>query len=654
MVRGMRGLPGLAAVAASTLIVLLSVPRTAEANCATGRTFSTKNPALYSGENRIATPGGPFATRSVSDAALGYFWSLGYGSPTTYAQPAAPWDNDCGKQADGLFGSPAGRCGSPLGNADWWIVNPTDGDYRSYIGGNFSHWNAGTKADGCVDWDGSDFTNHRSCDPCLDQHQCMVTLLVDDPAGDEGYFLVLADEADEVGHYALNEAFNGTGQSNPGLGETLSLAPVPKAANVVRTVIAPTHVRFELEVAEPPLGAAGGRWESCPASTVAGGCVPPPACPNETPCHQTVCGFRVYTQVREASDPPPDSRNVKSQEGWVRRSLSFDAPSNPACTSAGTDVAPFAGRATLEEAACAPGRTVHICTTLVLDSGFETPYCSGDVTLSCGPDCVDDADCNDGKFCNGTETCDAGDCQPGSGPCDYVCDEDGDTCNGPVSCSGPGECDDGKFCNGAETCEGGFCRSGAPVACPGDGIDCTIEACDEDTDSCVSAPDDGRCDDGLFCSGVETCDPFAGCQVAEACPTSGPPACDENEDQCVAHGAEGGAVPDGSVIPGQPLTIAKSGATLTLAWGPSCNTGDSTYAVYEGRIGSFYSHRQIGSCTNGANPLGEEITPSESSSYYLVVPRTATREGSYGTDSSGAERPAGYVVCQPKEVQACE
>ena len=47
-----------------------------------------------------------------------------------------------------------------------------------------------------------------------------------------------------------------------------------------------------------------------------------------------------------------------------------------------------------------------------------------------GTTCTDDADCDDGVFCNGAETCVVGVCQSSSSPCSagQSCDEDTDTC----------------------------------------------------------------------------------------------------------------------------------------------------------------------------------------------------------------------------------
>ena len=96
-------------------------------------------------------------------------------------------------------------------------------------------------------------------------------------------------------------------------------------------------------------------------------------------------------------------------------------------------------------------------------------------------------------------------------------------------CTTDGECDDGLYCNGVEVCNGGTCVAGPAVVCD-DGVDCTLDSCNEATDSCASTPNDNACDNGLFCDGVETCDEFTGCQSGT------PPAMDDGvactEDYC--------------------------------------------------------------------------------------------------------------------------
>ena len=95
------------------------------------------------------------------------------------------------------------------------------------------------------------------------------------------------------------------------------------------------------------------------------------------------------------------------------------------------------------------------------------------------------------------------------------------------------------------------------------------------------------------------------------------------------------------------ITVDKSALTpgdLTISWAPSCSSGAEDYGIYEGQVGSWYSHTQI-DCSDDGGDFTEEITPSAGNRYYLVVPRNPNDEGSYGTDSLGMERPAGSSVC---------
>jgi len=142
----------------------------------------------------------------------------------------------------------------------------------------------------------------------------------------------------------------------------------------------------------------------------------------------------------------------------------------------------------------------------------------------------DDAMCDNGLFCDGEEFCDgARGCGAGPRPdCDDgvdctvdACDEALDQC---VSTADDSFCDDGVFCNGAESCDVRFdCQDGAPPVCE-DGVGCTVDWCDADLDACVHDADDVLCDDGLFCNGEETCDAARDCQAGS------PPDCSDGVD----------------------------------------------------------------------------------------------------------------------------
>jgi len=132
--------------------------------------------------------------------------------------------------------------------------------------------------------------------------------------------------------------------------------------------------------------------------------------------------------------------------------------------------------------------------------------------------CVVDADCDNGLFCDGTETCDAGTCSAGTPPLvddgvactDDSCDEATDAV---VNTPNATLCDNGAFCDGSEICDALLgCEAGTPPTLD-DGVVCTDDSCDEATDSIVNAANDANCDNGLYCDGSETCDAALDCQT---------------------------------------------------------------------------------------------------------------------------------------------
>jgi len=90
---------------------------------------------------------------------------------------------------------------------------------------------------------------------------------------------------------------------------------------------------------------------------------------------------------------------------------------------------------------------------------------------------------------------------------------------------------------------------------------------------------------------------------------------------------------------------------VTLSWGGSCLGTDTDYEIYEGTLGSFSSHAARSCGTGGATRV--TLAPSPQSIYFLVVPRSFAREGSYGRGSDGVERPPAVSVCLPQESTVC-
>ncbi|HEX4825924.1 MAG TPA: hypothetical protein VFV19_16610 [Candidatus Polarisedimenticolaceae bacterium] len=94
---------------------------------------------------------------------------------------------------------------------------------------------------------------------------------------------------------------------------------------------------------------------------------------------------------------------------------------------------------------------------------------------------------------------------------------------------------------------------------------------------------------------------------------------------------------------GDSLRVDRSVATpgnVKLSWSASCSVSATDYAIYEGTLGNWYSHT-MRTCTDTGADLTEDLAPAAGNRYYLIVALGSDGEGSYGTDSTGAERPIG-------------
>jgi hypothetical protein len=126
-----------------------------------------------------------------------------------------------------------------------------------------------------------------------------------------------------------------------------------------------------------------------------------------------------------------------------------------------------------------------------------------------------------------------------------------------TGCSSDADCDDGLYCNGSETCVDTICQAGTAVDCPDDGLFCNgNEVCDEVNDECTHSGDpctsplmcyevddicvecfgDEDCIDGEPCTD-DFCDTGTG-QCSNTWPSCGP------EDGCCAPGCSGLDDPD--------------------------------------------------------------------------------------------------------------
>ena len=162
-------------------------------------------------------------------------------------------------------------------------------------------------------------------------------------------------------------------------------------------------------------------------------------------------------------------------------------------------------------------------------------------------------------------------------------------------CTIDADCDDGAFCNGAETCNTGTgqCESGTAPACD-DGLYCNgTETCNEGTDSCDAgtAP---VCDDGLFCNGAETCNEGTDSCDAGTDPCSGSQTCNETTDTCEGGGGAQDAVYDAGLGAPACTTVGSECDSVALldgraGLGPEANQPNTLDGCADGTSGSYHS-----------------------------------------------------------------
>jgi hypothetical protein len=190
--------------------------------------------------------------------------------------------------------------------------------------------------------------------------------------------------------------------------------------------------------------------------------------------------------------------------------------------------------------------------------------------------CADDVACTTDGCSEETDECthleDHSQCSPPRSICDP--DDPGHDARGCVAgrpCPGgtDAECDDGQFCNGAETCVSRICAPGTEPTCD-DERTCTTDSCNPDASSgegaCEFSASDAACDDSLDCT-TDSCAPEApgadgttGCLNASVTCASDDNPC--TEDTCTE--AHGGCYPPAS-------TATSCEGTFACRTGETCD-----------------------------------------------------------------------------------
>jgi len=151
------------------------------------------------------------------------------------------------------------------------------------------------------------------------------------------------------------------------------------------------------------------------------------------------------------------------------------------------------------------------------------------------------------------------------------------------------------------------------------------------------------------CAGLNNCSDNGACTGENECSCdfgwSGP---DCSTEVVIA----GGEVPDGTQFGERPIRFRRLGGDqFRMMWETSCGPNDEDYAIYQGAVGDFTSHVPM-TCTTGGSDL-IDITPAAGNLYYLVVPLTVSREGSYGLDGNDDPRPASLAPCLSQTFEIC-
>jgi hypothetical protein len=151
------------------------------------------------------------------------------------------------------------------------------------------------------------------------------------------------------------------------------------------------------------------------------------------------------------------------------------------------------------------------------------------------------------------------------------------------------------------------------------------------------------------CAGLGDCSGNGTCIGTDQC------SCDfgwEGADCSTEVVISAGEVPDGTGAGERPIRFRRLGPDLwVMMWDPGCAPNDEDFAIYQGSVGDFASHVPLMCSTGGINFVS--FTPDAGDLYYLVVPLSVTREGSYGLDGFDIPRPVSTNACKPQAVEAC-
>jgi hypothetical protein len=208
-----------------------------------------------------------------------------------------------------------------------------------------------------------------------------------------------------------------------------------------------------------------------------------------------------------------------------------------------------------------------------------------------------------------------GGCGHAGAPSPFVGDAGADAEPDAAGGSGTGGSEPGDAGADADPTLGGPCLDVGQCT---DGPSCTLPSCDTSVGRCRYTPDDSTCQDGVYCNGVEVCDPQHGC-------VPGPPVTCSTGDPCVI----GTCVEATQSCQHAPRDADGDGDPDDHCGGGDCNDDDPTVSSLLPEV-----------CANGkddnCNGLVDEmpcVSPQHST---CLDPLEIMTSGTYALDTTGA------------------
>lgn len=316
---------------------------------------------------------------------------------------------------------------------------------------------------------------------------CSGGLLADTDSGSQIPYFLTANHCLSASNSNVQTFFNYTTTScNGGCPDSLVSGGTPPPASTVGVTLVATGAAGDFTLLTlnqaPPAGATYLGWNNAPIANTNGA--------NLYRISNANFGPQVYSQHQVDTGSPTCSgwpRGERIYSTDITGATMGGSSGSPVVNSAGDVVGQLSGCCGFNCGdECDSGNNWTVDGALAYYWGSVSAY----LDPSSPPVCDNNGSCGPGENCNNCP----GDCRAKTGGnpnsrycCDgdvpgcgnAACAQDGWSCGGGGGgCSNNAECDDGQFCNGVETCSAGSCQNGTDP-CPG-------QNCNESTDQCVS------------------------------------------------------------------------------------------------------------------------------------------------------------------------